>query len=305
MEFREKGISFKFEDAKLSDALLRKNLNGLLNEAAKRGLELPAYSAAVAIQAAQTTPEHPEKFESSAVGSTKEILLSHFKATVDGYEAVLNNLNTGRNRQEQLVSGGRKTLEREFNEWFSTPKQQYVEAAMLADPKLEFSLVATPNLLVNAQELMSAARAFGVGQPYPTYVEEALLYQYQAEQLSGTNPDSTHTACFSLIPDSLAYDKNGTVDVQRSKLENTKQAYPFLKVPSLFEAVAYWETLRAKGFKLNNETSYDRTYISHFDLPIVQIDGFNRMPQSFVGTDGGGSISPSGTQCAFARIAVG
>src|ERR1035437_877860 len=63
-----------------------------------------------------------------------------------------------------------------------------------------FTLVATPNVLASAEEIMSLAKNFGEEQPEKTYTYDRLLIEYTSEQLSGTKPDTGQSVMFSLIP---------------------------------------------------------------------------------------------------------
>jgi len=199
-----------------------------------------------------------------------------------------------------------ETVAEEFEAWFSEDKLAYVAVAQEADPEVRFTLVATPNVLVNDKELAKAAKAFGQNQPYETYVWDLLYSRYTPEQLSGTDPSNGNAVAFSLIPSKYTPEMDGTVVEQRGKLDKLQADNPDLKVPSPLEAVTHWQTLRAQGDQLADNTTFDRTYIRHFDLPEQRFGGWLRVPGSCVSGDGKPILDYSYAQYDVrARVAVG
>ena len=77
-------------------------------------------------------------------------------------------------------------------------------------------------------------------------------------------------------------------------------------MPSPLEAVTHWQTLRAQGDQLADNTTFDRTYIRHFDLPEQRFDDWLRVPDSCVNDGGRPYLYFSVAQYDdLARVAVG
>jgi hypothetical protein len=66
------------------------------------------------------------------------------------------------------------------------------------------------------------------------------------------------------------YDK---VDAHRRLLSELQQLYPGVKVPSIFEAINYWFTLRAQSDQFSKGGTYHLTHFRHFDLDEVKDPG--------------------------------
>ena len=306
MEIKSKGVIIQVQVEKQPDKWLLDSAQEIAAAAEARGLILPAFSGGLALEGYKPEAQQLMVTKETPSLSAQEVITQNFKASMLGYRAVLGSLNSSRSRPERVALASKEEILSEFKHWYTAPKQAYAEEALAANPTLRFSLVMTPNRLVNSQELEKAAKDFGDDQPHPTTIFESLLEQYQAEQLSNTHPENNQAVSFSLIPNQLTNDMDGTVDEQCAKLEHLKSEHPFLKVPSLLDAVAYWQTLRAEGHRLTDDTAYARTYISHFDLPTVQLEGISYVPQSFVSIDGGAGIFPSSIKYGqIARIAIG
>ncbi len=300
MEVDINGEIFPIDPKSQSDEWLIESAHEIAQAARLRGLEIPAYSGELVVK------ELAEDRETVAQPPIKELLLKRFGLTARGYKSTIDSLNKGREPIEQITKASRERLIAEFEEWFTEDKQQYVTEVRSADPSLEFTLVATPNLLVDGSSLVMAAKEFGENQPHQTVVWEELESRFTSEQMSGTDPDNGKVAIFSLIPSKTTYQVDGTVKEQRDKLDRLKREQPFLKIPSLLEAITLWQTLRAGGATFVGDGSHERTYISHFDLPIQTVDGWEYTIQSFVDIQGGAVIYTASTNYGhLARIAVG
>jgi hypothetical protein len=77
-------------------------------------------------------------------------------------------------------------------------------------------------------------------------------------------------------------------------------------VPSLLEAVTYWQTLRDQGSKLADRTTFDTTNVRHFNLPIQLIDDSQHVPGSCVHISGRpGLVGSNAGSDDNARVALG
>jgi hypothetical protein len=274
----------------------------LINADQGRRLALPFATGVVAVEGAM------QELEIAKDLSIGESLSEQLIPASAGYAALVESLNIGRSRKNVLAVADGETITSEFNAWFNEDKLAYVAAAQEADPEVRFTLVATPNVLVNAKDLMKAGKTFAQNQPAEIDVWEPLYSKYSAQQLSGTNPDNGHSVVFSLIPSATSPELIGTVNEQRAKLAKLQADNPNIKVPSPLEAIAYWQTLRAQGDPLTDYTTFERTFIRHFDLPEQLFDGLpeSAVPRTNVRNGGKPFMRSSYADDAhMARIAVG
>lgn len=181
----------------------------------------------------------------------------------------------------------------------------------LIEHDTRFSLVITPNIIASYDQLVAAANAFGEDQTYrthlyPTYSD--IYRQYSAEELSGQR-ESEGAVRFSLIPsDATPELSNLLAEEQRSKFAEMKQRLQNiqLRVPSVLDVVAYWQTLRANGDKLSDGSARYKTLISHFDLEPVRFGGELSVPESCVNDVGQPNLSYSfADDWIDTRVAVG
>lgn len=267
----------------MKDDTLLEATQAALEIARERGLEIPFTAGVIAVegsnQGAQAEPE------AEPIPDTKESIAQQLTFAHKGYQSVIDALNTGR-KKDVLAAATKETLANEFEAWFTNDKLAYVTAAREADPNVRFTLVATPNVVVAPADIIKLAKAFGENQPYEASVSEPLYSQYSALQLSGTDPDNGRSVQFSLIPGSYTPEMSGTVEQRRMKLAKLQVDYPDLKVPSVLEAVSYWQTLRAQGDRLADSTAFARTCIWHFDLPEQRLGDLFYTPYSGVGDPG-------------------
>ena len=304
MDLKGNGVVVQVEAAQQSDEWLLGAAQEIAEAAEARGLELPSFAGAVAVEGA--TDEAEATTTTEVETTTKEVLLGLLDTTSRGYNAVLDSLNQGRRKKDVLVGASDEKLAEEFEAWFTEEKLAYVTAAQETDPNVRFTLVATPNVLASSKDVTKAAKAFGENQPYSTYVWDELYGKYGAEQLSGTDPSNGKTVAFSLIPSTYTPEMDGTVIEQRAKFAKLQADNPDLKVPSVLDAVTYWQTLRAQGYQLRDNFTFDRTYIRHFDLPEQRVGGWSGVPDSYVDNGGGPRLYRSGAgDQDDARVAVG
>ncbi len=237
---------------------------------------------------------------------TPEALAEQLDTAYEGYETVAKLLNGGRKKKEQIPVTDQETLAEEFKTWLSADKVEYVAKAMEADPELRFTLVATPNVVATADEIIAIAKEFGKNQPQATYVWSDIYGKYTPEQLSGTDPSNGNSAKFSLVPNKLDPALQGTVAQQRTRLARLQEDNSFLGVPSVLEDMAFWNTLRASGDGLTTGNVFDRTYVRHFDLPEKRFGDWSGVPASYVGVGGGPNLSRSSVDFVnHARVSVG
>jgi hypothetical protein len=299
MDIKGYGVVVSVNPVEQSDEWLLSASQEIADVARERGLELPAFAGTVAVEAAQET----KTLDPSDV---KESITNQFNVAYDAYATVVDNLNGVRKKREHVTPADQIKANRELDEWFSDEKLDYVARAMEADPDLRFTLVATPNVLVSKDELVAVAKEFGKKQPYETYVWDPLYEKYTPEQLSGTDPTNHDSVMFSLIPNKTDEDLYGTVEQQKEKFARLQRANPNLKVPSVLESVAYWQTLRATDPDLLKSGAFDRTYIRHFDLPEQRLDRWLGVPASYVGAGGRPGLGVSDAGNGYrGRVAVG
>lgn len=302
MDIKGNGGVVSVDPAEQSDVWLIKAAQEIAEVAQSRGLELPGFAGAVALESAAKTMDRltPEM--------VKESITEQLTISVIATEAVVQSLNAGRRKNNQLAPRSVERVAAELKTWLTDEKLDYVKAAMETDPEVRFTLVATPNVPVTPKDITKIAKTFGQGQPYETYVWEEVYGKYTAEQLSGTDSSNGNSVVFSLIPSKYTPKMNGTVPEQRTKLAKLQADNPELglKVPSVLESITHMQTLRAGGKRLVGNTTFDETYIRHFDLPEQRLGGWLDVPDSFVNDDGQPGLDFSGVQRGSGgRVSVG
>lgn len=256
----------------------------ILDEVRSRNLELSPVIGSVATESVAN--DALEVSETLPNPVTPESLAEQLTAAYKGYETVATLLNDGRKKKEHVEIVDRETVATEFEAWLSEDKLAYVAKAMEADPELRFTLVATPNTVAKADEIIDIAKEFGKNQPYNTTVWPDIYSKYTPEQLSGTDPSNGKSVKFNLIPDKLDPALYGNASQQLNCLEVLQAENPFVVVPSVLEGVTFWYTLRASGDSLSAGEVFERTYVRHFDLPIKRVGGLRNVPYSCVSVVG-------------------
>lgn len=228
-----------------------------------------------------------------------------YQASLRGYEATARSLG--------IEAEGTETLQREFaaklEAWQEQGVYQYV-LEQLIEKDTQFNLVMTPNILASKEQIMGAAEAFGRSQPEPisAYIYRELYDQYSSEELSGAQEQGV-SARFSLMPSKFTPEL-GQVPVaeQRTKLQQLKDSLPHLaiRVPSVLDAISYWQSLRAGGVVVSGDGTYYKTVIRHIDLEPKRVDGWSFVPSSFVSDGGRPGLSYSSAEGDdSARVLVG
>ena len=285
MDIEGKGIKVSVNPAEQPDDWLISAAQEIAEAAEARGSELPALASTVAVEATTEVSANPLE--------VKEAITEQLDTAFTGYQTVAEQLNTGREPEEQFDPADQETFAEEFADWFNDEKAKYVAEAMEADPELRFILVATPNVTATHDEAIKLAESFGEGQPYKTHVWSNIVKRYTPEQLSGTNPANGNRVQFGLVPDKFNSELYGTVPQQQAALARLQADMSDLRVPSLLEDMALWQTLRAQGDTLTEGAVFDRTYIRHFDLPEQCFVGGDCVLNSCVAGDGGPTVRGS------------
>jgi hypothetical protein len=217
-----------------------------------------------------------------------------------------------------LFGGRTKTAAsaQEFAQVFAAKEQEWRTHGVydylveqLIESGARFSLVATPNVAASEAQVVRLAEDFGKDQPYETYVYDDLYRKgrYGAREWSGA--DGTAPVRLSLMPSRSDNElRNKSAEQQMVVLRERQAKRPelHLRVPSVLDAVTYWYTLRAGGDKLADGTTFDKTYIRHFDLPPVGLDRWSFVPRSYVFVGGGPALDNSVAEDdGKARLSVG
>lgn len=310
MELKVNGLDVQVDPAEQEDAQLVNFARGIAEVARERGLELSLGEAATS-GVSETIGGYVEV----PTIDNKESLTRQLPAAIKGYKAVQDVLIGDPFYRDTF----NRTIEAELETWFTEDKLAYVVAAQEADPRLRYTLVATPNNSVTPFGLIEIAEAFGKNQSCKTHVPLKELYdRYTYEQISRTDPDNGNLAVFSLIPNVPTPGVCGTATEMRAKLLELQAAQPFLKVPSPLESVTYWHTLRARGDRFVGVAGrgFERADILHFDLPEQEINGLLRLPHTMIleGRNGVGEplldhtftrFEDKDASYNYARLAVG
>lgn len=226
-----------------------------------------------------------------------------YQTAMKAYEATAQSLG--------IETADTETLQREFATKLATWQEQDVYQYVLEqliEQDTQFNLVMTPNILASPDQVTGAAEAFSQGQPYTTYVYRELYSQYSGEELSGAVEQGV-SARFSLMPSKYSQELGSApVEEQRTKLQQLRESLPGLsiRIPSVLEAISYWQSLRARGDALSGGGTTQKTYIRHLDLAPKRFGSWSSVPNSYVSGGGGPYLSDSlaGTG-SHARVLVG
>ena len=205
-------------------------------------------------------------------------------------------------------------LERKKLEWRDNGVNSYLAQELFEKDSYPY-LVATPNVLARWRQIRTLGDQLGKGRRYGTYTSGSFLTQYSAEGLSG--PLGEDAVKISIIP-SVCNMKSATAEGQREQLAAMRVNQPGcnFRVPSMVEALAYWQTLHAHGHELVDRTYYlanrgavfDKTAIRHFDLEVLPRGkgGHLLVPDSFINRSGRPFLTVSkADEKAKARVALG
>lgn len=213
-----------------------------------------------------------------------ESLPNQVETSQAAYMVVTKQLNNLRDQNNPVEYADQaefiEVLNAKINEWKDNGLLEKCIAQIVANGG-RIILVASPNVLVEPDEIIGLAQNFGENQPIKTRTDDGLIKSYSKEELSGeTIPDSK--VKLSLIPSGLDPSlrlkrKQRSVLTSANKPNNAK-----LKVPSVLEALSYWHTLRAMGDKLADRQAFDRTLIHHFDLDPHENRFWNEIPASYI-----------------------
>jgi len=299
MEIKCNGVEIHINPEEQSDHWLIDSAREIAEVANRRGLSLDL--GALAVEAIDTksvdTVEKiplPEKLDAESsskdliklrkqleqeefTGKTKESvsnalesIFSQLEFAYGGYTKILELLNDVRLADSQIIPADQDTIQKEFVKWFTVDKFAYVLDTQETDQSLSYTLVATPNTLVTFEDILKLTPE----------VYKDLYREITAEKLSGAFPDNNSNVILSLIPNRENAEFRGTVTEQRDRLAEMQIEKPFLKVPSVLDALTYWKTLEANPRKIADIKRY--TEIRHFDLPEnVSKRGFTNVPRSY------------------------
>lgn len=275
------------------------------SEARQQLIDLTYSAGAIAVESAVDDIEIDIDVESAFSPDSKESLAEQLSFAYIGYKTVVNALNTGNSKKDQIEPTELQTLHSEFETWFTEDKLAYIAVAKEADPSVYFTLVATPNIAASSKDIVRIAS--GQDQPRKSYSWDNLESNYTSEQLSGTDPNNGNAVLFSLIPSSYASEIMGkTVDEQLAKFANLQSIYNNIKIPSLLEAVTYRHSLIAQGDQFSNHSAFDKTSITHINLPQWQRNGWPCLPRTYVRHDGKPDVDFFGIESANnARVSIG
>lgn len=284
----------------LTDQEVLKLQGAITAELGERGLAIAETVGPIA------TAKAVEK--TAEITGVKEQILDQLPVSYHAYVAVAQELNAVAKRKDEIEVTDQETLQAELAAWLTDEKLGWVRSSMEANPNLLFTLVATPNVAADAKQIAHVAKVFGKDQPYSTYVYGELYAKYTPQELSGTDPETGKAVQFSLIPSSrITPEIRGTVKQQQAKLAELQAFMPDLKVPSVLEAVTYWQTLRHQGDPLADDSALHKTYIRHFDLEPKLIEhNWQVVPGSSVYPGGEPHLDHSMARYgANGRVAVG
>ncbi|GAC1391306.1 MAG: hypothetical protein NVSMB46_03360 [Candidatus Saccharimonadales bacterium] len=304
MEFKGDGLEAHVNVAEQSDEWLIRAAQDIADIARIRGLRLPSATGSVAVEGAIKSNIVDSYNELNFI---KESITNQLKPASEGYRSTMYGLHLLGYESKKFKLADSKLIKAEFEDWLSIDKLATVIAIKETNPTAKFTLVITPNIIVDTKNIIHAAKIFGHNISYPTNNNDTLLNQYTSEQLSGTNPTNGNIVKFSLVENDFDSNLYGTVEEQRINLAKMQTSSPDIKVPSVLDSLAYWNTLLIQPEKYQDRyTLFNRTYIRHFDLPEKYTDDVLGVPRSVLNPKRLGNILESpATINEKARISIG
>jgi len=284
MEFKVNGLTVEVNPAELQDDQLTGLAQEVFTAANERGLELPFTTGVVAVEGAMQAGAAAETLDPVDV---KETITGLLTPAYSGFQTTVEQVNGSRKKKEQIAVADQETVAAEFAEWFGEDKLAYVTKVMEANPKLTWTLLATPNETVTADEYIAGTQTFGEGQPYRTDVWSDIAKKYTPEEISGTDPSNGKAVKFKLVPNEFSPEVYGDVATQKAKLAELQAETPFLEATSPLEDLNWINTKRAaSGNKLVGSGTADATYMRNYTLEPKRTGRSLYVPYLFV-YDGG------------------
>ncbi len=226
-----------------------------------------------------------------------------YQTSHEAYEATVASLG--------IEAANPETLQREFATKLATWQEQGVYQYMLEQlvkRDMQFSLVMTPNILASPDQVVEAAKNFRQGHPGTLYIEHEFYSLYDATELSGV-PEQGVSVRFSLMPSKNTQEiGSALVEEQRHRLRLLQDSLPSLSihVPSVLEAISYWQFLRIRGDTLYGDSIFDKTVVNHFDLATKHLNSWSGLPRSYVNSLGRPALDGSPPDYVIgARVSVG
>lgn len=315
MDIERDGVKINLDCAPVDDTESQAATVGVSFEAHELGLVLPLGNGAVSSATGSETEQQVGKAELT-VADIKADLAEQLAYTYTGYSLYLDAVNQQRTEEEVASQLTRVELGTHFHDWLAEREADgaldYVKEQMEADPDLQFTLVAQPNIEVTSEELKYVAQGFAEGMPHQPYVYDELYNGYEPEELSGVDVTQDEAGVrFLLIPSKFSPTAD-TAKNQQTALEELKEDRPYIVVPAPAVAPNFWYTLRASGKLPHSKDPADfvdtveKTGIRHFNLDAQELDGFLSVPYSYINVVGQPSLGGSNAQGdGYTRDAVG
>ena len=261
------------------------------------GAEIPSLAGALAVEATQAaTPQTPEIAEVLPPLGKEAFKAEKLPFAIIGGNAIVVNLNSLRKPKNHVEALDPATVEKEYDAWFTEDRFAFVKSTLEADPELEATIDATPNIKVSGKEVLELEHKFGEGQPYKTDVWSNILTEYTDTEVSGTNPDNGNTVMFSIRFSKPTPNMSGNRKQQIVKLGALQAVNPFVRDHSPLEAVTHAQTLRAQsGDKpLVGDAAFYATVGRNFTMEPKSVGGGLCVPDFFVSANGEPVVGDSG-----------
>jgi len=271
MELRSKGVVVQVNPAEQPDEWLFSAAQEIADAAKERGLELPFATGAVAVEGAMQADSAIETLDPADV---KETITGLLTPAYSGFQTTVEQINSSRKKKGQIAVASQETIAAEFADWFDEDRLAYVTKVMEANPKLTWTLLATTNETVTADEFLAGTRIFGEGQRLPTEFWSPIAKKYTPEEISGTDPSNSKSVKFKLVPNQLSPEVYGDVATQKAKLAELQAETPFLEATSPLEDLTLINTKRASSNKLVGSGTDAGTYMRNYTLEPKHLDGY-------------------------------
>lgn len=194
----------------------------------------------------------------------------------------------------------KKQIQDELYDSLTHEEIAYMLSVIETNPQLYFTLVATPNVPANSDQIERLILEFSQSQPHGYNIWNNFYSKYSDEELSYTNQETKNRAIFSFIPNMETL--YGTVEELKYTLAELQKTNPYIRIPKVVTAITYWYTLRAQNYKPNKKL----TRIRHIDLPEQQFYKWKCVPESFIHNSGTPHLDNSDINIKdYMRIEIG
>lgn len=224
--------------------------------------------------------------EATALIDKESFKAEKIKWAVLGGNVTVSDINAGRKFEEHVKELDPEVVAREYDAFFDETVAAHLNERRKINSNVEFTLSATPNVLVTGEEVIELKKKIGERQGVATVVWSDILTQHTAQALTGADPSNGNTVIFSIREDSPTEDMSGSTAVQIRKLEKRQTVNPLIRDHTPLEAVTHANTLQAEQGVLSGHAAFRATVARNFAMKTMLFGVYQFVPSFFVYVDG-------------------